>query len=356
MVRRVDWLLITPTCLLLVLGLTVLQSVTPNLVFQQATIMAVGLLFLVFVSLINYQILASFSKAAYILTLILLIATVLIGQATRGSVRWIPLGLFNLQTSEIAKPLLIMFFARVLSSNPPKKFVQVIVSTMLIALPVFLIFRQPDLGSSLVLIFVWLGMMFVAGVPIRYFAIGAVVSAIFLPIGWHFLATYQKSRLTTFIDPLSDPLKSGYHLMQSIVAVGSGGLWGRGLGQGTQSQLRFLPESHTDFIFASLAEELGLVGSLLLLVLLACLLSRILRVSHQAVDKYGELISAGVFFMIAFQAFINIGMNIGLVPITGITLPLISFGGSSLLSTLLSLGLVASISNKTSKTFPFEIR
>jgi len=227
---------------------------------------------------------------------------------------------------------------------------------MLIALPVFLIFRQPDLGSSLVLIFVWLGMMFVAGVPIRYFAIGAVVSAIFLPIGWHFLATYQKSRLTTFIDPLSDPLKSGYHLMQSIVAVGSGGLWGRGLGQGTQSQLRFLPESHTDFIFASLAEELGLVGSLLLLVLLACLLSRILRVSPQAVDKYGELISAGVFFMIAFQAFINIGMNIGLVPITGITLPLISFGGSSLLSTLLSLGLVASISNKTSKTFPFEIR
>ncbi len=219
-----------------------------------------------------------------------------------------------------------------------------------------MVFRQPDLGSALVVASLYLGIVFSAGIPLKFLSLGLISTGISLPIFWHFLKDYQRVRLTNFINPLTDPLKGGYHLLQSIIAVGSGQFLGRGLGQGTQSQLRFLPESHTDFIFASLGEELGFLGTSLLICLYGLMFLGILRAAKKSPDQFGQLVCVGVFSMFLFQVFINIGMNIGLVPITGITLPFISFGGSSLLSSLICLGLVISVSLRGLSQEMFEIQ
>lgn len=353
---QVDLLLVIPVILLSALGITILHSVAPDLVRQQIILMAIGILITILISLVNYHLLEHFSWGSYILAIGLLATTLLIGQVTRGSIRWIPLGLFRLQTSEIAKPLLIIFFARILSTRNFHHFKSVLTPTLLFLLPVVLIFRQPDLGSSLVVTALWIGMMFVSGAPIKFFLMGLVITTLLIPLGWRTLADYQQARLMTFINPISDPLKTGYHLNQSLIAVGSGQVFGRGLGQGTQSQLRFLPERHTDFIFATMSEELGLIGGIILTGLLLALLARILIIAKNSPDRFGELICVGIFSLLAFQGFVNIGMNIGLVPITGITLPFISYGGSSLLSTFISLGLASSVSRFKKPSRPFEIR
>jgi len=206
-----------------------------------------------------------------------------------------------------------------------------------------LIFLQPDLGSSLVVFIFWLGIAFAAGIPKRLIAGLGLVAAALFPLSWLILKQYQKERIFSFLNPFSDPLGSGYNMIQAMVAVGSGQWLGRGLGRGTQSHLMFLPERHSDFIFASLAEELGFLGGFLLIIVYAFLLWRLLKIASQAKEKYGVLICLGVFSMIFVQVLINIGMNLGLVPVTGITLPLISSGGSSLLATVISLGIVQNI-------------
>lgn len=352
---HLDWLLILPVILLMLFGLTILRSITPQLVTQQALIMLVSLCLAGLIATVPYSLWRHFSWVFYFLALALLITTFILGQTTRGSVRWISLGQFRLQTSEIAKPLLVIFFADWLARRDLTKLHTVLVSTLLFALPALLIFRQPDLGSTLVVVALWLGMMFVSGTSAKYFLLGISLTLAGLPLVWHWLKDYQRERLINFINPLHDPLKDGYHLLQSIIAVGSGRIFGRGLGQGTQSQLRFLPESHTDFIFATLAEELGFFGSLLLVGLFAALFIRLFILSRQAADRFGYLLICGVLSMLMFQVFINVGMNIGLVPITGITLPLISFGGSSVLATLISLGLVAAVAARSKPKDAFEI-
>jgi rod shape determining protein RodA len=226
----------------------------------------------------------------------------------------------------------------------------------LLAIPALLIFKQPDLGSTLVVAAFWWAIFFAADLPLKYF-IGTTVAALAsLPLVWRFLAEYQKQRITAFLNPYADPRGSGYHLLQSIIAVGSGGFFGRGLGRGIQSQLRFLPESNTDFIFASLAEELGLAGSALLLIAYFLLLKRLLFIARQAPDNFSQLLTVGVFAMMLFQLLVNIGMNLGILPITGITLPLVSSGGSSLLATMISLGLVHNISRQQLPLKSLEIK
>lgn len=350
-----DWLLIASPVLLLIFGLAILGSVAPNLVSQQTIIILVGLVLAGLIAWTDYRVLASFSWVFYFIAVGLLLATYVIGQTTRGSVRWIPLGIFNLQTSEIAKPLLIIFFASLCSKLDLSRFKNLLLLCGLLALPLFLIFRQPDLGSTLAVASLWLGIIFAAGAPWYFIVLGLFTALGFFPLFWNHLEPYQRLRLTSFLNPLSDPLKSGYNLLQSLIAVGSGQIWGRGLGHGTQSQLQFLPERHTDFIFASLAEELGLVGSLILLSLFSLLCYRLIIASLNASDRFGRLLALGVFSLITFQTFINIAMNLGLAPITGITLPLISFGGSSLVSTLISLGLALSVSLRRQKPTLFEI-
>ena len=352
---KFDLLFWIPILLLLLLSFTILKSTAPENVTQQLIIAIVGLGAAYLVSKINYKNWTDFAWPLYFVSLALLLITLLIGQSTRGSIRWIPLGPFKLQASEVVKPLLTIFFAKLCTTFKPTKFKNILILSILLLFPALLIFRQPDLGSSIVVIVTGFAILFAAGLPIKYIVIAALTMTLAVPLGFNSLKAYQQARLTTFIDPTSDPLESGYNLLQSIIAVGSGKLLGRGLGHGTQSQLRFLPERHTDFVFASLAEELGFLGGTLILSLFALLLFKLLSIAQNAADKTGMLVAIGVFTQIAFQVFINIGMNIGLVPITGITLPLSSAGGSSLLSTLFSLGLVANILKSQKQKPLFEI-
>ncbi|MBI2009653.1 MAG: rod shape-determining protein RodA [Candidatus Chisholmbacteria bacterium] len=354
--QTVDWWLVTPLVLLMLFGLVILRSVDPTQVVEQGIIMLVGLGLFFALTFIDYRLFSHLSWGIYALTILSLLTTMIIGQTTRGVVSWIPIGPLQLQTSEIAKPLLALFFASIAYRYPPDTFKNTLISLLLFLIPAFLVFRQPDFGSAMVIGAMWLGIVFAAGLAPKFLLSGIFALVILLPLGWQRLADYQRLRVITFINPLSDPLKNGYNLLQSIIAVGSGEFFGRGLGQGTQSQLRFLPERHTDFVFASLSEELGLVGASLLLGLFTLLLARVLKIAKDAPDSFGSLICFGVFSQVSFQIFINVGMNIGLVPITGITLPFISSGGSSLLATCLSLGLVGSVALRRKTATSFEIR
>ena len=252
-----DWRLFISLVILLSFGLMLIRSVAPNFFFHQLFNVFLGLFFFFFLVFFDYRFFSKIGGFLYLLALIGLILTFIFGAVTRGAVRWIQLGNFVLQPSELAKPLLILAFASFFTSRPLAKFRDLLFHLFLLVVPAFLIFAQPDLGSSLVVVFFWLGMLFVAGLPKRLIFTGGLLALVLLPLGWFVLQPYQKMRIFSFLNPFTDPLGSGYNLIQSMIAVGSGQFWGRGLGRGTQSHLRFLPERHTDFIFASLAEELG---------------------------------------------------------------------------------------------------
>jgi rod shape determining protein RodA len=333
--KNFDWFIVLAIVILLLLGLTMMGSVASSLLPQQVFYALLGLFLFFLVSRLDYRIFQGLTLLLFIFIILALLSTFLFGQLTRGSIRWIQIGGFTFQPSELVKPFLILLFASFVSFQKTFSFRSSIFSFLLLFIPAFLIFRQPDLGSSLVVVFVW----------------GAS-----LPIIWRLLKSYQKERIYTFLHPFSDPLGAGYNMIQSIVAVGSGQLIGRGLGRGTQSHLRFLPERHTDFIFASLAEELGLIGAGLLILAYGLLLWRVLRIGQKSADSFGFLICIGAFTLIASQVFINVGMNLGLVPITGLTLPLVSYGGSSLIATMVCLGLVESVARMTKPKEGLEIR
>lgn len=342
--QSVNWPITLCSILLLSVGILVIYSSSKELAIQQAIFALFGLLIYFFISRFDYRSISNFILPFYIITIILLVLVMILGVETRGVLRWIPLGLINIQPSEFAKPALILLLAKFWTKNYPSW--KNIFKSLFWTLPfVFLIFKQPDLGSTLTILVIWFVMFFASGVSIRkMFIIGFLVLLV-LPISWFSLHDYQKQRVVGFLDPESDPLGRGYNLIQSQIAVGSGQIFGRGLGRGTQSRLQFLPEFRTDFIFASIAEEMGFLGSFLIVSIYLILLVYCLKVCENAFDKFGFLIIFGVLAMILFQTFVNIGMNIGVVPITGITLPLISYGGSSLFATLLSLGFVASVAN-----------
>jgi len=265
------------------------------------------------------------------------------GQVTRGAVRWIQIGQFTFQPSEIVKPLLVLFLAGFYTRYKIQDTRYKILSFALFLPVILLIFKQPDLGSSLVVLAIWVGILFAVGLNFKLFAVCCLLFAVCSPLVWRFLKDYQRARVLSFLNPYSDPLGTGYNVIQAVISVGSGKFFGRGLGRGTQSHLYFLPERHSDFIFASLAEELGFLGASLLLVFYFLLLFQILKIAKNAADDFGFLIVTGVFSHLSFQILVNIGMNLGLLPITGITLPLVSTGGSSLLATMVSLGLVENV-------------
>jgi rod shape determining protein RodA len=214
------------------------------------------------------------------------------------------------------------------------------------SLPVFLlVFVQPDLGSMVVLALGVLGVFLGSGLHFLWVVGGGIAAFVLSPLVWHFLADYQKQRIITFFSPQDDPLGAGYNVLQAMIAVGSGGLWGRGLGQGTQSQLAFLPERHTDFIFSALSEELGLAGGLLVIFAFSVLFARIIILLKKKEDLFSQSFLTGIFFILFIQVVINIGMNLGVLPVAGVPLPLVSSGGSSLLTTAASLGMVSSLSS-----------
>ena len=327
--------------LLISIGILVIYSSSKELAIQQLIFTVIGMIFFFLVTQIELQSIKNLIKPLYIFILIMLIAVLILGFETRGALRWIPLGIFNIQPSEFAKPILILFLAKFWSDRRAT-WLNILKSLLWVAPFFILVFKQPDLGSALTLIAIWLGMLLVTHISVKKILVIALIIIFVIPTSWSFLHDYQRQRILSFLAPESDPLGKGYNLIQSTIAVGSGELFGRGLGRGTQSRLQFLPEFRTDFIFASIAEEMGFVGSLLLLSLYLFLLVYFLRVAQRVNNPFGLLVIMGVVSMFLFQVFVNIGMNVGLLPITGITLPLISYGGSSLIATLLSLGMVAS--------------
>lgn len=318
-------------------------SFSAELAIQQGFFALLGLLIYLLISQIDYRVLRNMFTFLYVVILVLLLLVQIIGAETRGAIRWIPLGVFNIQPSELSKPILILFLSSFWAANLPSW--KNILKSILFLLPaLLLIFRQPDLGTALTVASIWLGILLLTNISLKKVAIFGLVIALSLPMIWFSLQDYQKQRLSSFFSPASDPLGVGYNLIQSSIAVGSGALLGQGLGHGTQSRLKFLPEYRTDFIFAAIAEEFGLLGSFFLILIYSFLVIYCLRSAKAAPDFFGFLICVGVAVMLLFQALVNIGMNVGLLPITGITLPLVSYGGSSLVSMMFSLGLVASVS------------
>ncbi len=337
----VNFPIILSSLSLISFGILVIYSSSKELAVQQLMFTLVGILIFLAFSHLEIKSLKGFILPLYVITILMLLLVLFLGIETRGSVRWIPLGIFNIQPSEFAKPVLILVLALFWSKNIASW--KNIFKSVFWSLPlIFLIFKQPDLGSSLTLIAIWIGELFAARVSFKKILILGLIILIIVPISWIFLHDYQKQRITSFLSPQADPLGRGYNLIQSTIAVGSGQFLGRGLGRGTQSRLQFLPEFRTDFIFASIAEEMGFLGSLIILSLYSYLFIYCFINAAKQKDFFNSLVILGVVSMLVFQFFVNIGMNLGLLPITGITLPLISYGGSSLIATLFSLGMVAS--------------
>lgn len=308
-----------------------------------------GLAGMFVLSLIDYTEWRRFTIPIYLFSLSLLVVVIFKGDTMLGSQRWISIGgFFNLQPSELAKISLIITLSAVMAKEGREldSWLDLIIPFAHVGLPMLVIFYQPDLGTSLVFVAITLAILFVAGLRWLHLLFLSVSGAIAGVLAYLFvLKPYQKNRLIIFRDPWQDPQDMGWQIIQSKVAIGSGQFRGRGLFQGTQNQLDFLPEKHTDFIFSVLGEELGFVGAALFLLVYLFMIWQILRVAMDAKDNFGRFICVGVAAMLSFQLLVNTGMTISIMPVTGIPLPLLSYGGSSFLATMISLGLVLSVAS-----------
>lgn len=364
--RNFDFFLLGSTLILTSFGVIMIYSATlgtdlegwtlVSLPLRQVVYAVVGLVLLVILASMDYRYLEYVRWPLYGLSIALLILVLFVGRETYGAVRWIDLGFFDLQPSEVAKPLMVITLACYLARRAEKvsSFSTFLLSLLYLLPLVGLVFIQPDLSTAIVLMAIWLGMVWMGGVRPAYL-LGLVLAAI--PTGvlaWQYLLKdYQKARLLLFLDPYQDLWGGGYNILQAWTAIGSGGWLGKGFGQGTQSQLHFLPVRHSDFIFAVLCEELGFLGAMALIVMLVLFLWQILQVAARSEDPLGRLIAVGVAAWLTFQSIVNIGMNLGVMPVTGLPLPFISYGGSSLLSILVALGFVQSVSVHRRRS-PFE--
>ncbi len=340
------WLVAIPI-LLAVASISTLFSITSvtgktNLATDQIINFAIGFGVYFVAAAFNYRQHKPYSFYMYLFGLAGLVAVVFLGQTIFGSRRWINLGFTQYQPSELMKFFALIFFSAFLSEKK-MSIKSIVLYLVLSVIPIYLVFDQPDLGTALTLIVIAATVFFAAKPSKKVIAVALIGACIAAPIGWFSLKSYQKERLTTFLNPSSDPLGSGYNVNQSKIAVGSGGLMGKGFGNATQSQLQFIPVAHVDFIFSGWAEATGFVGSAAMVGAYVLLLWRVLVSATRSHDRFGSLFCFGVTGMIVFQAFVNIAMNIGLAPVTGIPLPLVSYGGTSVLTTMLILGTVQSI-------------
>ncbi len=306
---------------------------------------AIGLCGLLFFALLDYRHFKLLAWPLFILSLLLLAAVPLWGKSIMGAKRWLDLGMFNFQPSEFAKITVLLLGAKILSARSGRLDWGGLFLVMGVGLvPAGFIVIQPDLGSGLNLLLLLGGIILYRGLTTRVLKVLAIVLPMLAPLGWFLLKDYQKQRILTFLDPGSDPRGAGYHIIQSQIAIGSGELWGKGFLAGTQSQLRFLPEKHTDFAVAVFGEEWGFVGSITLLTLFCLFLLSIFSTARDARDRFGSFLAAGVFFYFFWQILINMGMVLGLMPVVGIPLPFISYGGSATLVNFCLVGLVLSVS------------
>lgn len=345
---RIDlWLYLLPL-LLAAIGIALVTGLfygTPRIALAvgQGIYAGIGVVLMVIISRIDYRNWRGLAPLLYSFVILLLIAVDRLGVTIFGAKRWLPIGNFQLQPAEILKLGLVLLMARLLADREQFGWRDYLFWLVILGLPTFFILRQPDLGTTIILFLAFASVVMGSRVSRRVIAIAAGLAVLALPIVWQFLADYQRTRILTFLNPASDPYGSGYNVLQALIAVGAGGLFGAGLGQGSQSQLQFIPVAHTDFIFAALAEETGLLGAGILLFLLFFLIFRVIRVARLAKDEFGYLVSIGVATLLLGQTFINVGMNLALMPVTGIPLPFVSHGGTALIINFIAIGIVQSI-------------
>jgi rod shape determining protein RodA len=342
------WQVIFPLALLVCFGSAVLYSAAGGSFTQFAESHLIRFaIFLVMALVISYlppEFVRAVAFPAYGVVLLLLIAVEAIGAIGGGSQRWINLGPIVLQPSELMKPAIVLVMARYFHQLPPGMITSIralIPPIVLLGFPVALVLLQPDLGTSMAITFGGVVMLFLAGVPTRWFVIGGAGAAVAAPLAYFFaLHDYQRDRVTTFLDPESDPLGTGYHITQSKIAIGSGGIFGKGFGEGSQSHLEYLPEPHTDFVFATMSEEWGLMGGLFVLLVFGIVLRWGLGVARRAPDRFTMLIAGGMTATMFFYAAINLLMVTGMAPVVGIPLPFMSHGGSSMMTNMICFGIL----------------
>lgn len=346
--KSLDLSLILLPVLLVGVGIATIYSTTLGteqsyFAWQQGVFAFIGLVLMFVFSFYDYRNLRNVSWVFYVLCIVLLLAVLFVGKKVFGATRWLDFGIFQLQPSELLKIATILFVSSFFAQTVSRWYQRLIMAMVLVGAPLFLVAKQPDLGTTIVVVTIFLSLFFFWPIS-RKVKIGAVVVLLaLLPLSWTLLQDYQRNRIYTFINPGRDPYGAGYNVIQSLIAVGSGGVTGRGLGNGPQSQLNFLPVAHTDFIFAGWAEATGFVGAMGLLLALAFLNWRIYRIASVAKDAYGRYLAIGFGAMISVQIAVNIGMNLGLAPVTGIPLPFVSHGGTALVVDFIMLGIMQSI-------------
>lgn len=375
--RDLDWKLLAIAIVLSIIGLISIYSAThykgspvadysgdlfnisSSIWLKQLIWLLISLIVAVFMANFNYQRFWDLAWILYILSIVMLIAVLLVGAEKSGARRWLDFGHFSVQPAELAKIAIIMLLARYFSKLMSYQFSDnlyhsrfyvvsktVFIPILIVFIPMLLIIKQPDLGSSIVLLPVLLVILFCAHIPMKLFAGLIVLGAGVIPFLWHFLKPYQQKRLLVFLNPNMDPLGAGYTITQSKIAIGSGKILGKGWLAGSQNQLNFLPERHTDFIFSIIAEEWGFIGSLAIMLLYFLLLWRIVEIISKTNDLFGRLICVGLVAFLSFQILVNIAMTTGIMPVVGLPLPFISYGGSSLLLSFFCIGIVLNISKQ----------
>ncbi len=343
---HLDPVLMGLLALLACIGLFILYSASGSnatIVEKQSVRMLFAFAIMVVFAKIPSEYYQRWALAFFLITCALLIGVILLGQSSQGAQRWLNLGFFHFQPSELMKLAMPMMLAYCLQHQLPPRLKMLLVSAILLCIPVILTAKQPDLGTAILIAISGICVIFIAGIRWRLLITLLSIALISTPFLWHLLHDYQKERVITFFNPETDPLGSGYHIIQSKIAVGSGGLLGKGYLQGTQSHLQFLPAHTTDFIFAVSSEEFGLIGSIAIIILFFAILCRCLYISMHAQSNFNRLLASALCLTFFMSAFINISMVIGILPVVGIPLPLISYGGSSMLTTLASFGIIMSI-------------
>jgi rod shape determining protein RodA len=346
----INWLLVVLISLVAMVGFAMLYSAADGNMWpwaeRQVVRFGVALVVMVIVATINIRIWLRYAYVLYFLALALLVAVEVAGYVGMGAQRWISLGFVNVQPSELMKIFLILALARYFNASAIEdigRISSLIVPIGLIVAPSILILRQPDLGTAIMVMMSGGAVMFLAGVRLWKFAVIGVSGLAAAPVAWQFLHEYQKKRVLTFLNPETDPLGAGYHIIQSKIALGSGGMTGKGFMLGPQSHLHFLPEMQTDFIFTMLAEEMGLVGGLALIILYALIITYGIIISVKARNQFGRLVAGGITTTFFLYVFINIAMVTGLIPVVGVPLPLVSYGGTVMLTLMIGFGLVIGV-------------
>ena len=344
---RISWGLIFLTSVIACIGFGMLYSAADGNMnpwaSRQILRFAAGLIVVLVIAVIDIRIWMRWAYVIYVATLATLFAVEFFGLIGMGAQRWLYFGWFQLQPSELMKIALVLALARYfhrMTLDDARRPALLVTPILMLLAPMVLVLRQPDLGTAAMLVVGAGAIFFVSGVALRYFAIGGAIAAAGVPIAWQFLREYQRERIRTFLNPEADPLGAGYHILQSKIALGSGGLFGRGFMHGTQSHLSFLPEHQTDFIFTMLAEELGLVGAATLIGLYVLLFAYGFAIALRARNHFGRLLGIGLTTTLFLYVFINIAMVVGLIPVVGVPLPLISYGGTAMITVLFSLGLL----------------